>query len=78
MWHKYLPLAAFAHNTSNFPNLGNLSPYELVFGRKPKILLDLETDSDIKISRTYRGYYMQLGKRHQCLHKLLQDFRMKR
>ena len=35
MWHKYLPLATFAHNTFNSPNLANHSPYELVFGRKP-------------------------------------------
>ena len=41
MWHKYLPLATFAHNTFNSPNLANHSPYELVFGRKPKLLLDL-------------------------------------
>ena len=34
MWHKYLPLATFAHNTFNSPNLANHSPYELVFGRK--------------------------------------------
>ena len=47
MWHKYLSLATFAYNIFNSPNLCNHSPYELVFGRKPKILLDLETDLDI-------------------------------
>ena len=26
MWHKYLPLAIFAHNTFNSPNLANHSP----------------------------------------------------
>ena len=40
MWPKYLPLATLAHNTFNSPNLGNYSPYELVFGRKLKLLLD--------------------------------------
>ena len=44
MWHKYLPLATFAHNTFNSPNLANHSPYELVFGRKPKLLLDIDLD----------------------------------
>ena len=44
MWHKYLPLATFAHNTFNSPNIANHSPYKLVFGRKPKLLLDLEMD----------------------------------
>ena len=33
MWNKYLPLATFAHNTFNSPNLANYSPCELVFGR---------------------------------------------
>ena len=78
MWHKYLPLATFAYNTFNSPYLANCSPYELVFGRKPKSLLDLETDPDIRISGTYKEYCMQLGKRLQYLHKLLQDSRMKR
>ena len=78
MWHKYLPLATFMYNTFNSPNLANHFPYELVFGRKPKLLLDLETDLDIKIAGTYKEYYMQLGKRVQYLHKLLQDARTKR
>ena len=78
MWHKYLPLPTFAHNTFNSPNLANHSPYELVFGRKPKLLLDLETDSDVKVSGTYKEYFFQLSKRLEYLHKLLQDFQMKR
>ena len=54
MWHKYLPLGTFAHNTFNSPNLANHSPYELVFGRKPKTeitMLDLETDPDVRVLR---------------------------
>ena len=43
MWPKYLPLATLAYNTFNSLNLCNYIPYELVFGRKPKLLLDLET-----------------------------------
>ena len=78
IWHKYLPLASFAYNTFNSPNLANHSPYKLGFGRKPKLLLDLETDPDIKITGTYKEYYMQMGKRLQYLHKLLQDARTKR
>ena len=41
----------------NSLNLSNYSPYELVFRRKPKLLLDLETDPDIKVSVTYKEYY---------------------
>ena len=33
MWLKYLPLATFAYNIFNTPNLGNYRPYDLIFGR---------------------------------------------
>ena len=65
MWHKYLSLATFAYNIFNSLNLCNNSPYELTFGRKPKILLDLETDPDIKVSGTYKEYFMLLNRRLQ-------------
>ena len=57
MWPNCLPLATLVYNTFNSPNLANYSPYELVLGRKPKILLDLETDSDIKVSGMFADYY---------------------
>ena len=47
MWTKYLSLATFTYNTFNTPNLGNYSPYELTFGRKPKLLLNIELNPDI-------------------------------
>ena len=74
MWHKYLPLVTFAHNTFNSRNLANHSPYELVFGRKPKLLLDLETDPDVRVSGTHRKYLLHFRKRLEYLHKLLQEF----
>ena len=77
MWIDYLPFATFAHNTYNFPNLSNYSPYELVFGRKLKLLLDLETNPDIKVSATYKEYYEQLEKRLKYLQKVLKDFKMR-
>ena len=77
-WCKYLPLATFTHNTFYSPILANHSPYELVFRRKLKLLLDLETDPDVNVSGTYREYFLQLSKRLEYLHKLLQDFWMKR
>ena len=57
MWPKYLSLATFAYNTFNTPNLENYSPYKLVFGRKPKILLNLETMPGIKVSASFKEYY---------------------
>ena len=47
-------------------------------GEKPKLFLDLETETDVKVSGTYREYLLQLRKRLGYLHKLLQDFQMKR
>ena len=54
-------------NTFNSPNLGNYSPYELTFGRKPKLLLNVETNPDIKVSRNFREYYESLNKRIKFL-----------
>ena len=75
MWPDYLQFATLAHNTYNSSNLSNYSPYVLVFGRKPKLLLNLETDPDIKVSATYKEYYDKLEKRLKYLHKIFQDFK---
>ena len=56
MWSKFLPLATLAYNTFNTPNLAKYSPYELVFGRKPKLLLDSETNPDIMVTGTFKDY----------------------
>ena len=76
MWIDYLPFATLAHNTYNSPNLSNYSPYELVFGRKPKLLLDLETDQDIRVTVTYKEYYERLEQRLKYLQKVLFNFKM--
>ena len=78
MWPKYLSLATFVHNTLNAPNLGNYSPYELIFGRKPRSLLHLESTPNIKVSGNFNEYYELLNKRLKYLHKLLLDFKSKR
>ena len=62
MWPKYLSLATFTYNTFNTLNLVNYCPYEVVFWRKPKILLNLETMPDIKVSGSFKEYYNLLNK----------------
>ena len=57
MWPKYLSLATFAYNTFNTPNLGNYSAYEMTFGRKPKALINLESNPDIKVSKNIQGIF---------------------
>ena len=78
MWPKYLLLATSACNIFNTPNLGIFSPYNLVFGRKPMLLLNLEAMPDIKVSGTFKDYYKLLNKRLHYLHKLLHNFKFKR
>ena len=78
MWPKYVSLATFAYNTFNTPNLGNHSPYELIFGRKPWSLLNLDLTPDVKISGSFREYYDLLNKRLKYLHNLLLTFKSKR
>ena len=75
---KYLTLAKFAYNTFNTPNLGNYSPYELTFGRKPKLLIDVESNLDIKVSRNFREYYELLNKRIKYLQDILFNFKSRR
>ena len=64
--------------TFNSPNLGNYSPYELTFGRKPKLLLNVDTNPDIKVSRNFREYYEFLNKRIKYLQNLLFNFKSRR
>ena len=75
MWPKYLLLTTFAYNTFNTPNLANYSPYELVFGRKPKILLNLEMMPDIKVSGSFEEYCNLINKQLKYLHEIIQNFK---
>ena len=77
MWHKFLSLATFAYNIFHTPNLGNYSPYELMFRRKPRILINIKTNPDIKIPGTLNDYHTLLTKRLDYLQKMLQNFKMK-
>ena len=77
MWHKFLFLVTFSYNIFHSPNLGNYSPYELMFSRKPRILIDIETNPDIKVSDTFKDYHTLLTKRLDYLQKMLQNFKLK-
>ena len=76
-WHKFLSLATFAYNIFHTPNLGNYSPHEHVFRRRPKILINIETDPGIKVSGTYKDYHTLQTKRLDYLQNVLQNFKMK-
>ena len=78
MWTKYVSLPLFAYNTFSSPNLGSHSPCELTFGRKPKLLLNVETNPYIKVSRNFREYHDSLNKRIKYVQDLLFNFRLQR
>ena len=78
MWTNYLSLATFAYNTFNSPNLGNYSPYELTFGRKPKLLLNVNSNPEIKGSRNFREYYELLNKKIKYSQDILFNFKLQR
>ena len=73
-----MPLATFAYNTFKTLNLENFSPYELTYGRKPRPLLNLDSNPDIKVSGTFREYYELLNKRLKYLHDILLNLKSKR
>ena len=78
MWAKHLPLAMFAYNMLKTPNIGNYSSYELMYGRKPSPLLNLDSHPDIKVLGTFREYYELLNKRLKYLQDNLLNYKSKR
>ena len=49
-----------------------------MFRRKPKLLINIETNPNIKISGTFKDYHTLLTKRLDYLQKTLQNFKMNR
>ena len=72
MWTKYLSLATFAYNPFNSPNLGIIA----TFGRKPKLLLNVDSNPDIKVSRNLKEYYELLNNRIKYLQDILFNFKL--
>ena len=47
----------------------------MTFGRKPKVLLNLKSNPDIKVSKTFKEYYELLNKRIKYLQDILFNFK---
>ena len=77
-WPFYVPFAALTHNSFNSPNLDGHSPMEIAFGRKPRLIPELEIDPDIKVSASFSDHYEKLNKQLQYLRENLQKFRTQR
>ena len=77
-WHLYTRPAMLTYNTYNTPNLDNLSPFELVLGRKPILVSRLENTPHIPVTGTFAKAKQVLEKKLKYLREKLQKFRENR
>jgi len=77
-WVNFVLDAMRMYNGYASPNLDGLSPYELVFGRKAKIMPMMEISVDAPAAGTYRQYLRNLQKHLTTVRTKLQEFRDKR
>ena len=74
-WHLYTRPAMLTYNTYNTPNLDNLSPFELAFGRKPILVPKLESTPHIPVTGTFAKAKQNLEQKLKYLREKLQKFR---
>ena len=74
-WHLYCRPAMMTYNTYNTPNLDNLSPFEVVFGRKPILVPKLEYTPHIPVAGTFTKAKQVLERKLRYLREKLQKFR---
>ena len=66
------------YNTYNTPNLDNLSPFKVVFGRKPILVPELESTPHIPVAGTFVKAKQVLEQKLRYLREKLQKFRNNR
>ena len=74
-WHLYTRPAMLTYNTYNTPNLDNLSPFELAFGRKSILVPKLENTPHTPVTGTFAKAKQNLEKKLKYLREKLQKFR---
>ena len=74
-WHLYCRPAMLTYNTYNTPNLDNLSPFEVVFGRKPILVPKLEGNPHIPVSGKFAKAKQVLEQKLRYLREKLQKFK---
>ena len=79
-WHLYLGPAMLTYNTYNTPNLDNLIPVELTYGRKSKFVHRLESTPPphIPVTGTFAKAKQVLEQKLKYLREKLQKFRNSR
>ena len=77
-WHIYAKPCMLTYNSYATPNLDGFSPFELVFGRKPKIVPILEITPHIPVTGTFKEAYEMLNKKLKYFRQMLMKFRERR
>ena len=77
LWPLYAAPCAFSFNCFAMPHLGNLSPFELVFGRNPPDFCKLNYDPIDKVTVNYRDYVELLKNRLNHVSKTVLDLHTK-
>lgn len=73
-WKKYLPTLVYAYNCTKH-EVTKFAPFELMFGRKPKLPIDsLFKTVDVDENRTPDNYIEGLKKRMQETHDVVQRY----
>jgi len=70
-WVRYVPTTAYAYNSFSSPRIGNFSPFELAFGRKPANLTNLVFNPMSGLTHSYGEYAALLKKRFDHLSRVM-------
>ena len=77
-WHVYAKPCMLTYNSYHTPNLDDHCPFELVFGRRPRIVPILEVSPPIPVTGTFKQAYEILNKKLRYFRQMLIRFRDKR
>ena len=77
-WDIYCKPAMLVYNSYASPNLADISPFELVFGRKANICPEFEFKPQVPITGTHKQAYEELQKKLKYFRQFLQKFRDQR
>ena len=76
MWTHYLQTCTYAYNSFASPTLKAIGPFQLTYGRLPKVFLQTETNPQEGIAGSFKEYYELLRKRFVYFHKTVQEHRL--
>ena len=77
-WPTYARPCMLTYNSYATPNLDGFCPFELVFGRKPRLVPILEISPPVPVTGTYQNAFDLLNKKLRYFREMLIKFRDRR